>query len=208
MDVLSRLQAEFERALADSEAAVLLRLVRARSSEFTIGDLVALLETPHGACLQAHPVVELFREGLAPARLLDPPGEHHLQALFATIQRAEQPIAASALAKIAGYAPGPLAEQLDALVAVGLIVAAGDGSEPRYFAVAGDPGRPKTPVLVLAAFVLAILRSTGRRMQLLELLEATGCSEERVRRAIQHLKRTQKVTCTGQNSGTRYGLPE
>lgn len=208
MDVLSKLQAEFEREVAESEAAVLLRLLRTRSSELTIGDLVALLETQHGACLQACPAVELFRDNPPPPRLLDPPGEQQMQALFAAIQRADHPLTANALGKLTGAPPRQFAERIDALIAVGLVEAVDYSPELRCFAVVGDPGKPRVAVMLLAALVLTTLRASGRKMKLMELLAATGCSEERVRRAVQHLLRAQKVTCSGQNSGTRYGLPD
>lgn len=206
MDVRARLQAEFEREVAASEASVLLRLIRARSSELTIGDLVALLEAPHGACLQACPAVELRRE--PPPLRFDPPGEHLLQALFAALQRAEQPLTASALCKAAGCPPAQFGERIDALIAVGLVAAVDRAPELRCFTVADAQSKPRAAVLVLAALVLTILRASGRKLKLMELLAATRCSEERVRRAIQHLQRAQQVTCTGQNSGTRYGLPD
>jgi hypothetical protein len=206
MDVRLRLQAEFEREVADSEAAVLLRLIRARSGELTIGDLVALLDTPHGARLHAHPAVELRLDRGSTTRA-DPSGEKAIQALYTMLQRAEQPMTMGALARLAGCTLAQTGERLDALVAAGLVAAIDRPPEPRGFAVVADPGQPRTAVLLLAALVVTILRASGRSMKLMDLIAASGCSEERIRRATRHLKLSQKVTCTGRNSGTRYALP-
>ncbi len=98
--------------------------------------------------------------------------------------------------------------QLDVLVTVGLLEALGDPPHLRFQATPEAASKPRVPVLVLAALLLTILRRTGRRMQLIELRRTSGCSEERVRRALHHLKRIGAVTCTGQNSGTRYGIAD
>lgn len=205
MDARTRLQAEFEREAAEHEAALLLRLLRARARELSLGDLHAVLDSPDGARLCGHSVGELLR-GPEPAvgRLS---GEAELHALLTAVQRAARPVTASEL-DVPGCAADGREALLEALAAVGLVEALGGPPRLRYRIAADAATRPTIPVLVRAALVLAILRRSGRRMQLLELRRASGCSEERVRRAVQHLKRIRAVTCTGQNSGTRYGLAE
>lgn len=208
MDARTRLEAEFEREAAETEAALLLKLLRARTRELTLGDLHALLESPHGARLHGHRLGELLSSAGGAVRAAAPPsGEEALQALLAAVQRSDGPVTPRELARI-DTSFDRCDAQLDVLVTVGLLEALGDPPHLRFQATPEAASKPRVPVLVLAALLLTILRRTGRRMQLIELRRTSGCSEERVRRALHHLKRIGAVTCTGQNSGTRYGIAD
>ena len=208
MDARTRLQAEFAREAAENEAALLLRLLRARARELTLGDLLALLDNSAGSRLLDRRVDELFLAGDPPPAPRPAPAaaEPALGATLAAIERADGPRTARELAELAGEPLERCEEELRALVTVGLVELVRDDPQPRYRIAAGQSYRPTVLVLALAAVILTILKRSGRRMQLMDLRRATGCSEERVRRAVQHLKRIRAITTTGQNSGTRYGL--
>lgn len=207
MDARSRLEAEFAREAAENEAALLLKLLRARVRELTLGDLLALLDTAAGARLQHRRLDELIDGDITPpAAPVGPATESDFRALLAALQASERPLSARELAERTGDSLARCAEGIDSFLTVGLVELAEDGPQPRYRPSAASSYQPTISVLTLAALLVSVLRRSGRRMQLMELRRATGCSEERVRRAVQHLKRIRALTTTGQNSGTRYGL--
>lgn len=207
MDVLSQLWVEVEREVLASESTILLRLVRQRIGELTLGDLKALLASPAGRRLHGRGLEELFSAGndVIPAKERTQPAEL-AQAVLAALQASGRPLSANELGDAVGCGPQRLSRVLQLLSARGAVVVVESSPRPTYRAQHGGADRDTTRAPRHAAEVVAALEAADGGLVLRGLSASTGLTDEQVRRVLAYLMNSGQVVRVGKSISTRYIL--
>lgn len=209
MNVMSQLWNEVAQEVLASEATILLRLVRQRIGELTLGELKDLLASPAGRRLHGRCLEELFSAGndASPPRERRSKPEQVAQAVLAVLHASTRPLRASDLLDAVGCTPPQLYGALRLLRELGQVLLVDPAPRPTYWAQPGGAYRTLARAPRHAGQVLDALQgSDGTGLTLRELSASTGLSDEQVRRVLAYLMNCGQVLRTGRSISTRYLL--
>jgi len=250
MKFLAQVQADLKQAALAHQNLLLLQVLRSRSAELTLGDLRKLLASPLGQGIDDVRVAELFVataevpgkitkkatarrrtrtvEGSKDAaetkrkpKLRKWPLEKLIEAVFAMLQSAKEPLSSTEIAVRLKAHRSTVRDVLQKLSAAKRIVITGSRQSTRYAlpdarreAQTGKPRSTKAQqraaahpaVLTQAdydAAVLANLRAVGS-MSSSQLQASVGGTLNEVRAALQRLIASQQASRVGERKKTRY----
>lgn len=208
MDVLSQLWIEVEREALASESTILLRLVRQRIGELTLGDLKALLTSPAGRRLHGHGLQELFSAGndVMPAKVPRKRTEALVQAVLAVLHASRAPLSTGELLAAVGCSDQELSRTLRRLRARAQILLVDPPPRPTYRAQQGGAYKISARAPRRAGEVLAAFQASGGGLTLRDLCASTGLTDEQLRRVLAYLMNSGQVVRAGKSISTRYLL--